>query len=146
MGLNTICVLLLVGLFFRSSAAQQGCTTAETQQVKACLTQVQNGQNANALQLVNLKQQSGPCMQQAGCSGASSGTGFGGVLSSFGFGGNNQQQQQQQPSNGNDETCYNSVTKKVHQAMGQCIKQKSNNFNPNDASNAGGQHHHGQFG
>jgi len=141
MGLN-IFVFLFVGLFFHSINAQ--CTQQETQSVRSCLQQASQGGGTGVLQLESLNQQSGPCLQQAGCTGASSGTGFGSVLSQFGFGGNNQQQPQQpqQQNNGNDEQCYNAVTKQVRQYIGQCIKSKSPNFNQSDAQN-GGQKHHG---
>jgi len=149
MGLN-ICVFVFVGLFCHSIKAQPqtGCTDQESQSVKACLQQAANGGGGNTgvLQLATLNQESGPCLQQAGCNGASSTSGFGGILSQFGFGGGNQQQpQQQQQNNGNDEQCYNAVTKQVRQYMGQCIKSKSPNFNQNDAQN-GAQHHHGSGG
>jgi len=144
MGLN-ICVFLFVGLFVHSIKAQ--CTDQETQSVTACLQQATNGagQGDGVLQLATLNQESGPCLQQAGCNGASSGAGFGGgILSQFGFGGQPQQQQPQQ-NNGNDEQCYNAVTKQVRQYMGQCIKQKSSNFDQN-AAHIGSEKHHGQGG
>jgi len=143
MGLN-ICVFLFIGLLVHSINAQ--CTQQEQDNVRACLQQVTQGQNAGALQLATLSSQSGPCMQQAGCNGGASSTGFGGVFGSF-FGGGQQPQpqQQQQQNNGNDEQCYSAVTKQVRQYMGQCIKQKSPKFNQNDA-NFGSGKRHGQGG
>jgi len=141
MGLN-ICVFLFVGLFFHSINAQ--CTDQESQSVRACLQQATQGQNAGVLQLASLNSQAGPCMQQAGCNGANSGTGFGGAFGQF-FGGGQQQPQPQPQNNGNDEQCYKAVTKQVRQYMGQCIKQKSPNFNKNDA-NFGSDKKHGQGG
>jgi len=139
MGLD-IYVLLFVGLFCHSVNAQ--CTEQETESVKTCLQQATQGQNAGVLQLAGLNQQAGPCLQQAGCNGGG-GAGFGNVLSQFGFGGNNQQQPQ--PNNGNDEQCYDAVTKQARQYMGQCIKQKSPKFDQNEA-NFGSGKHHGQGG
>jgi len=139
MGLN-ICVLLFVGLFVHSINAQ--CTQLETDNMKACLQQASQGTNANGLQMVTLGSESGPCLQQAGCNGAQSGTGFGGVFSQF-LGGGGQPQPQQQPNNGNDEQCYNAVTKQARQHFGTCVKNKSPNFNQNDA-HFGSERHHGQ--
>jgi len=149
MGLN-IFVFAFVGLLFHSIKAQpqgQGCTQQESQSVRSCLQQAtQGGGNTGVFQLASLNQESGPCLQQAGCTGASSGPGFGSVLSQFGFGGNNQQQPQQQQNNGNDDQCYNAVTKQVRQYMGECVKSKSPNFNQNDAGlgGQGGQGGQGQ--
>jgi len=143
MGLN-IYVILFVGLFCHSIKAQSACNPTEKQQVKACLQQATQDQSVNGLQMLNVDQQAGPCLSQAGCNGAASGTGFGSVLSSFGFGGQ-PQPNQPQPSNGNDEQCYSAVTKNVRDHMGQCIQQKIPHFDKNDA-HIGSGHGHGQGG
>jgi len=144
MGLN-IYVILFVGLFCHSIQAQSQCTDQEKQTVKNCLQQAMQGPNANAFQMVGLDQQAQPCLNSAGCNGANSVTGFGSVLSQFGFGGPQPQQQQQQPSNGNDEQCYSAVTKQVRGKMGDCIKQKIPHFDQNDAHIGSGRQH-GQSG
>jgi len=136
-----ICIFLFVGLFVHSINAQ--CTDQETQSVKACLHEATQGQNAGVLQLANLNSQAGPCLQQAGCNGAQSGAGFGGVFGQFFGGGGQQPPPQQQPSNGNDEQCYSAVTKQVRQYMGQCIKQKSPKFDQNEANFGSGKRHQG---
>jgi len=142
MGLN-IYVFLFIGLFVHSINAQ--CTQQEQDSVRSCLKQATQGSNAGVLQLATLNSQAGPCLTQAGCNGAQSSSGFAGAFGSF-FGGGQQPPPQQQPSNGNDEQCYNAVTKQVRQAMGQCIKQKSPKFNQNDAGFGGGKHQGGGQG
>jgi len=134
MGLN-ICVFLFIGLFVHSIKAQ--CTEQESESVKTCLQQAMQGQNAGVLQMAGLSEQAGPCLQQAGCSSG----GVAGVFGQF-LGGNNQQQQ---PQNGNEDQCYTAVGKQVRQYMGECIKQKSPNFNKNEA-NIGAGHHGGGGG